>query len=125
VIRLFGLVLSKFEFEFETEIYGLGYSVVNVSVPRFHVTARMWVLPTALDEERLVLRLALRLKKWKTGAGSLLSTVIAYMIMSGFVHDARQDFPIWENKRYMPVPALARGDGPVGKYRQWAKQFYG
>lgn len=24
----------------------------------------------------------------------------------------------------MDNPALAKGDGPVGRYRQWAMQFY-
>ena len=24
----------------------------------------------------------------------------------------------------MDNPALAKGDGPIRKYRQWAKQFY-
>ena len=24
----------------------------------------------------------------------------------------------------MDNPALAKGDGPIGKYRQWARQFY-
>jgi nitrite reductase/ring-hydroxylating ferredoxin subunit len=124
VFRLAGLDISEYEFEFETEIHGLGYSLVHVSVPRFAVQALLWVLPTAVDEENLVLRLGLRMKKWKPGPGSLLSPIVARMIMNGFVHDAQQDFPIWENKRYNVLPALARGDGPIGKYRQWAKQFY-
>jgi len=25
---------------------------------------------------------------------------------------------------YVDNPALAKGDGPVGRYRQWARQFY-
>jgi nitrite reductase/ring-hydroxylating ferredoxin subunit len=123
-LELLGMRVSQYDFEFETEIYGLGYSLVHVRVPRFQVSARLWVLPTAIDEERLTLRLALRMKKWEGAAGQMLSPVVARMIMNGFVHDAQQDFPIWENKRFNPLPALARGDGPIGKYRQWAKQFY-
>ncbi len=38
--------------------------------------------------------------------------------------DISQDFVIWQHKRYVQLPILAEGDGPVGKYRQWAKQFY-
>jgi len=49
---------------------------------------------------------------------------MARLIMNGFVHDTKQDFPIWENKLYTSPPALARGDGPIGKYRLWARQFY-
>ncbi|HEY9153468.1 MAG TPA: Rieske 2Fe-2S domain-containing protein [Anaerolineales bacterium] len=123
-LTFLGMELSEYDFEFETQIYGLGYSLVNVQVPLFHVTARMWVLPVSMDEERIVLRLALRMKKWPTPLGALASPLMAQYILSGYIHDAKQDFPIWENKRYTDPPALAKGDGPIGKYRQWAKQFY-
>ncbi len=36
----------------------------------------------------------------------------------------RQDIPIWEAKRFLPVPALCDGDGPVPAFRRWAQQFY-
>ena len=35
-----------------------------------------------------------------------------------------QDIPIWENKVYVNPPLLADGDGPVGVFRRWCKQFY-
>lgn len=31
---------------------------------------------------------------------------------------------VWENKQYRERPALAVGDGPIGLYRRWARQFY-
>lgn len=34
------------------------------------------------------------------------------------------DIPIWENKVYQPNPHLCDGDGPISKYRKWARQFY-
>ncbi len=123
-LSLFGIQIGEYDFEFETQIYGLGYSLVNVRVPLFRVVARMWVLPTSIDEQQIQLRLALRMKKWPTPFGALASPWMARYILAGYVHDARQDFPIWENKRYTDPPALAQGDGPIGKYRQWAKQFY-
>ena len=43
---------------------------------------------------------------------------------SGFAWGAKQDFPIWEHKHYRERPALAVGDGPIGLYRRWARQFY-
>ena len=36
----------------------------------------------------------------------------------------RQDFSIWQHKRYLARPALAAGDGPIAPYRRWAQQFY-
>lgn len=35
-----------------------------------------------------------------------------------------QDVVIWERKRYQAPPRLSRADGPVGKYRQYSRQFY-
>ena len=64
------------------------------------------------------------IKKWPGLAGELLSPLMARYILTNFAADAAQDFPIWVNKRYLAQPALAKGDGPVGKYRRWARQFY-
>lgn len=36
----------------------------------------------------------------------------------------QEDIPIWENKAYLPKPALADTDGPFMKFRKWAGQFY-
>jgi nitrite reductase/ring-hydroxylating ferredoxin subunit len=102
-----------FEFQFDTQIYGLGYSLVNVSVPALKLQARLWVLPTAIDEQRITLHLAASLRADK---GPLLSRLLAGEMLRGLVRDARQDFVIWQNKQYLHPPALAEGDGPIGKY---------
>jgi phenylpropionate dioxygenase-like ring-hydroxylating dioxygenase large terminal subunit len=34
------------------------------------------------------------------------------------------DLPIWENKAYFERPVLCDGDGPVGLYRKWYRQFF-
>lgn len=118
--------VRKLAFEFETEIFGLGYSLVNVRVPRFDLDARLWVLPTPIDEQRLTLRLAasIRAKPRNVPASHALDTLLTRLVLYGFARGAAQDFPIWENKRYVERPALAVGDGPIGLYRRWARQFY-
>jgi phenylpropionate dioxygenase-like ring-hydroxylating dioxygenase large terminal subunit len=35
-----------------------------------------------------------------------------------------QDIPVWENKIYIHPPVLVDGDGPIGRFRAWASQFY-
>ncbi|HUL99757.1 MAG TPA: Rieske 2Fe-2S domain-containing protein [Mycobacterium sp.] len=120
------------DFEFETHIYGLGYSQVDVRIRGFDVRARLWVLPVPIDAERVALFLA------ASGNGSpdevhpwlrpiprrLRAALIGRGLLAGLVSDARQDFAIWQHKRYVNPPALAHGDGPIGKYRTWAKGFY-
>jgi phenylpropionate dioxygenase-like ring-hydroxylating dioxygenase large terminal subunit len=113
-------------FEFETHIYGLGYSLVDVRVHRPRVDARLWVLPTPIDERRLTLRLAASVRSHarRTTAARVVDSLLTQLVLAGFAHSAKADFPIWENKRYRERPALVVGDGPIGLYRRWARQFY-
>jgi len=117
---------SALAFEFDTEIYGLGYSLVNLRVPRLDLEARLWVLPTPIDDRRLPLRLAasLRAPSRQLPARRFVEAALTELVLFGLARGAKQDFPIWENKRYVERPALAAGDGPIGLYRRWARQFY-
>jgi hypothetical protein len=45
---------------------------------------------------------------------------VIYMAMREF----RRDVPIWENKIAIANPVLCDGDGPIGRFRSWTKQFY-
>ena len=49
---------------------------------------------------------------------------IARAFVSSVTKEVQQDIPIWENKRYVPNPALAPGEKPIADYRRWYKQFY-
>jgi hypothetical protein len=120
--------------EFEVHVYGLGYSLVDVEVPEFGMRARLFVLPTPIDGNEITLRVGLSahphvdLSRVHPLLGraprSVVRAITARFIFSGLVHDVQQDFDIWKHKRYVQPPILAAGDGPVGKYRHWAKQFY-
>jgi len=91
-------------------------------VPALRLDARLWVLATPIDDRRLTLRMAASVRKKRPG---IAYGLLGWFMLSSLAHDAQQDFPIWENKRYVDKPALAAGDGPIGLYRRWAKQFYG
>ena len=54
----------------------------------------------------------------------VVDQVIPRLLQREFEHDVGQDFAIWEHKRHMHRPALADGDGPIGPYRRWVRQFY-
>jgi nitrite reductase/ring-hydroxylating ferredoxin subunit len=121
-----------FDFEFETHIHGLGYSQVDVRVRGFEIRARLWVLPTPAEPGRAALYLAAS-GDGESGAThpllrvvprTLRGALIARGLLAALVYDARQDFAVWQNIRYTHPPALAQGDGPIGKYRAWAAQFY-
>lgn len=124
----------KLRVEFTAHIHGLGYSVVEAYVPAFDLHTRQFILATPTDGEFIELRLALSLRQIERSAAihrllgpipaSLITRLIAWSTFRGFVSDVRQDFRIWEHKQYLQPPGLADGDGPIGHYRKWARQFY-
>lgn len=120
--------------EFAVTVHGLGYSQVEVEVPQYGMRTLQLVLPTPTDEERLDLRIVLYLDRLPRRAAihpllavlpeRLARSLVGRLTFNGYAHDVRQDFPMWEHKRYIQPPLLAKGDGPIGKYRTWTRQFY-
>lgn len=76
---------------------------------------------TPIDEDHLDVRFSfltpLSLPDDPTGALSRRSAETTVALFE-------QDIPIWEHKTYQDQPLLCHGDGPIGKYRKWANQFY-
>lgn len=124
------------EIKAEIDIYahGLGYSFVEVDLPIFGLKTRQYVFPFPEDDGKINLKIGMSIKKFKKASKinpflGLLPLPLVHKLVSkasfkGYAHDVGQDFKIWENKVFMENPALAKGDGPIGKYRQWARQFY-
>ena len=120
--------------EFTIQDHGLGFVFVDVLIPLYGLHFHMFLMPTPVDGEYIDLRATVRVEKverpqnihflFRLLPHSLLIEWLAAMTFKGIVYDLQQDFPIWENKIYIQPPALARGDGPIGKVRTWAKQFY-
>ena len=110
-----------FEAKFNVEVHGLGYSLVRVTVPRFDAHVNLLVLSTPIDAENIVLRTAASVKNW---GPSLFTKFVREAASVGLNREVGQDAPIWETKRYLDKPVLAEGDGPIGEYRRYCKQFY-
>jgi nitrite reductase/ring-hydroxylating ferredoxin subunit len=114
--------------EITIHAYGLGYSYVDANVISHGLRTRHFVLATPTDGERIDLHVA----GCVAGGGGLLSQVpgllldraVGAVAFRNFLADVRQDLRIWSNKVYVHPPALAQGDGPIGRYRSWARQFY-
>ena len=115
-----GLPRATVRVDFEVEVWGLGYSLVNLSVDAFNVHGRIFVLPVPIDEEHIHLRLAcMTTHRWKP-----VNFALREVIARAFWAEVEEDIPVWTRKKYIETPALAPGDGPVTQYRRWAKQFY-
>jgi phenylpropionate dioxygenase-like ring-hydroxylating dioxygenase large terminal subunit len=118
----------------DIHVHGLGYSFVEVIIPKFELLTRQYVFPCPVEDGKINLKIGMSVKKiqkpgkinffLKLFPKSILNNLILKSAFKGYVHDVSQDFSVWQNKVYMDNPALAKGDGPIGKYRQWARQFY-
>ena len=119
----FGLkFMPKFvlKVEYDVQVWGLGYSQVNVKLTQFGIEYRFFVMPVAKDDGNIDLVLAASIKnRW--GIIDKLARNIAHGILC---LEVEQDIGVWETKIFRDPPALAKGDGPVAAYRRWAKQFY-
>jgi len=122
------------EVEFDFTVMGLGYSLVEAEVPKMGINTRQFVLFTPIDAENMRITLALSAKLDNGGAKihplmkliprQLLQSILASLIFKNYRKDVVQDFFVWGNKKYVSHPALAKGDGPIGLYRRYVKQFY-
>ncbi len=117
----------------DVHVWGLGYSRVHVSDLSWGLDLRLLVLPTPTDADRIDLRIGLSVRHFSKmrrvpALFRLLpraaSGLVARALLRVYRREIEQDFEIWQNKKYVVSPPLARGDGPVGHYRRWAKQFY-
>jgi 3-ketosteroid 9alpha-monooxygenase subunit A len=76
---------------------------------------------TPIDSENVDVRFNFCVKK--VGGADTTRGVGAAFIRE-VARQLEQDIPIWENKVQWERPVLCDGDGPVGMFRKWCRQFY-
>ena len=76
---------------------------------------------TTIDEDQVHLRFAFTVKKL---AHQNVTSTVGAAFRAEVTRQLEQDIPIWENKIYVNPPLLVDGDGPIGLFRRWARQFY-
>lgn len=117
--------------EISVHVWGLGYSYVDVHLPGIDLHTRQYVLPTLTDPGTTELRLGMVLRRgesvdWRLRflPRWLFDGAVAAQAQQAYVKDVMQDRRVWENKEHVERPLLAEGDGPIGRYRVWCRQFY-
>ncbi|WP_169219551.1 Rieske 2Fe-2S domain-containing protein [Brasilonema sp. UFV-L1] len=102
--------------------YGLGCIFTTLSAKgkiNFRWMHIYWITP--VDEEYCDIHLAF-------GIPNLFRSPLAHAIAVATSKDIQrlieQDFPILENKAYHSNALLYDEDGPIAKFRRWARQFY-
>jgi len=106
------------EGQIASDSYGFGYSTVRFTgiVDTLIVTS-----VTPIDGEYVDVRFSFMVKKT---ANQQLTDNVGKAFIAEIERQLSQDIPIWEHKIMKMRPMLCDGDGPIGLFRRWAKQFY-
>ena len=127
--RLAGLSMGRMHTRFRIQLYGLGYAHVEADAPDLGARLRHFVWATPRDDDHITLRIGFQWRLDGAGLPAMLARPAAHLlrhiVFRQYQRDVQQDWDIWERKVYLHPPALAGGDGPIGRYRQWCQQFYG
>lgn len=123
-----------FDVSVVTDVYGVGYSSVDITEHTIPFKSRFWVLATPLDGTSMELVLANqtqetdRVRRPIVGLGFLpkrtRAKLMNYVLMEGQVKDVEQDVPVWNRKVFRPRPVLNSKDGKIMLYRRYCSQFY-
>ena len=77
--------------------------------------------PTPIDDDRIHLQWSILPS---TSAPSDPTGEISRSVAHGVGDGLEEDLAIWEHKAYLTRPLLCDGDGPIARFRVWARQFY-
>jgi 3-ketosteroid 9alpha-monooxygenase subunit A len=109
---------GKVKGEVEAIVYGFGFTTTRF---RGLVETLLVSSATTIDEEYVELRFAFTVKKMVNDG---VTSTVGAAFQREIGRQLEQDIPIWENKVYIHPPVLVDGDGPIGLFRRWSKQFY-
>ena len=129
-----GIATLHFDISAKANIFGLGYSFVEIHEKSIGMNLRLWVLATPVDGTLIDLSLVSQVreirkpKRLVAGLGFLPRRLRA-PVMNEFMSaqqrgDVLQDVIIWKNKRYESRPRLCRSDGEIMPFRVYCAQFY-
>ncbi len=118
--------------EIDIAVWGLGYSRVEVRDHTFGARFRLMVMPTPLEDDRIRLSIGIAVQDpdrasrapWRFVPRWIARGLVSRIALRFYAADVERDFRIWKNKSWLARPALAEGDGPIGRFRVWARQFY-
>jgi hypothetical protein len=95
---------------------GIGYSRVEIDVHGLRL--RTVVMPTPVDDDMTEVRAITQV-----AVPGVVGAAIGQVAAIAMGRDFAADIAIWENKVYQDPPRVCAGDGPIGAYRTWARQF--
>lgn len=129
----FTLGRTKLGIDFEVNVHGLGFSMVQTEIADLGMRTRVWIFSSPVEQREVEVFIGSQGSGTSLGRmGRIVPTRVQRflgslanpVLLAALHHDVLQDKAIWENKRYEARPRIARGDGPIGRYRTYVRQFY-
>ncbi|WP_052852551.1 Rieske 2Fe-2S domain-containing protein [Streptomyces avicenniae] len=128
-----GTVMRGFRQSYTLTVIGLASIAARTVLPRGAGSLHVMLHATATGPGRIELRFGTKLEL--TGvpglprrAGRATAMPVARLLSAVLQRvasvDTGADLLMWHHQEHVEQPKLARGDGPIGRYRQWARQFY-
>jgi hypothetical protein len=109
------------EASLEVDWRGLGIGITRNRFSRDFLDTTILGAVTPIDAERVQQRFSVSFRR---AGGADPPEALVRATLREIERQMAQDIPIWESKIYRPDPALCEGDGPIARYRRWARQFY-
>jgi 3-ketosteroid 9alpha-monooxygenase subunit A len=110
--------MGKVKGSVESDLYGFGFTLTRF---KGIVETLLVSSATTVDEDYCEIRFAFTVKKLPTKD---VTKTVGKAFIAEIERQLGQDIPIWENKAYKANPLIVDGDGPIGVFRRWVKQFY-
>ena len=115
LMRAYG---TKVEGAIDVHMHGFGFTTTRFTGI---VETLLASSVTAIDGEYVDVRFTFTVKK---GPNDMVTSTVGEKFRQEVERQLEADIPVWEHKIYVTPPLLVDGDGPIGLYRKWAKQFY-
>ncbi|NLY94706.1 MAG: aromatic ring-hydroxylating dioxygenase subunit alpha [Myxococcales bacterium] len=109
---------GKVDASIESISYGFGFALVRF---RGIVETLIVESTTPIDADHVDVRFSFTVKKV---GGADITRGVGKAFVAEVTRQLEEDIPIWENKIQHEHPLLCDGDGPIGVFRRWSRQFY-
>jgi nitrite reductase/ring-hydroxylating ferredoxin subunit len=106
----------------DTDGWGPGFSIARFSGI---IDACFVAASTPVDFEVTEVTHSYRVKHLGEGEEAVRQTQrVGNALIRDLVKQEEEDIVIFDHKIYQPRPRLSPADGPIGRFREWAAQFY-
>ncbi|MFJ4961971.1 Rieske 2Fe-2S domain-containing protein [Streptomyces sp. NPDC088729] len=128
-----GTVMRGFRQSYSLTVIGLATIAARTVLPRGAGSLYVMLHATATGPGRVQLRFGTKLElsgppgvPERAGRAAVMpvARLLSAVLQRVASVDTGADLLMWHHQEHVEHPKLARGDGPIGRYRQWAQQFY-